>query len=377
MSELEEFSGLVGDIYDASLDPGLWPAVFERICGFLPGSAAHLFVQDSVSKHGKVFFAWGTDPDFIRSMVETYGKLNPLFPSAIFFDIEEVHQLIEVIPREELCRTRFAREWLQPQQYIDDVFCLLEKSATSCSVFEVARGRRDGVVDDDARRRMALIVPHVRRAVLIGKVIDLKTVEAGALADSLDTLSAGMFLVDASGRIVHANASGHALVAEGKVLRAPGGRLGAVDPTANATLLDSFSAAEGGDPAMGRKGIAVPLQAHEDEPYVAHVLPLTAGARRKAGASYRAVATVFLHKAALDLPSVPEAIVRQFELTPMELRVLFAIIEVGGVPEVADVLGISENTARSHLKHLFEKTGTSRQADLVKLVAGYSNPLLR
>jgi DNA-binding CsgD family transcriptional regulator len=63
-------------------------------------------------------------------------------------------------------------------------------------------------------------------------------------------------------------------------------------------------------------------------------------------------------------------------LTPSELRVLFAIVEVGGVPEVADVLGISETTARTHVEHLFEKTGTSRQVDLLKLVAGYSNALL-
>jgi DNA-binding CsgD family transcriptional regulator len=86
------------------------------------------------------------------------------------------------------------------------------------------------------------------------------------------------------------------------------------------------------------------------------------------------VATVFVHRAALDL-SPPEAIVKEFKLTPTELRVLFAIIEVGGVPEVAEVLGISETTARTHLKHLFEKTGTSRQAELVKLVAGYSSPI--
>jgi DNA-binding CsgD family transcriptional regulator len=181
-----------------------------------------------------------------------------------------------------------------------------------------------------------------------------------------------MFLVDALGRIVHANASGHAIVAEGKVLRASGGRLGAIDSAANAALLDSFTAAHGGDPAVGRKGIAVPLKAREGAPYVANVLPLTSGARRRAGVSYSAVATVFVHKAALDLPSPPEAIIKQFNLTPTELRVLFAIIEVGGVPEVAEVLGISESTARTHVKHLFEKTGTSRQAELVKLVAGYT-----
>ena len=57
------------------------------------------------------------------------------------------------------------------------------------------------------------------------------------------------------------------------------------------------------------------------------------------------------------------------------MRVLMMIIEVGGVPEVAPVLGISEPTVKTHLQRIFAKTDTNRQADLVKLVAGYINPL--
>jgi DNA-binding CsgD family transcriptional regulator len=49
---------------------------------------------------------------------------------------------------------------------------------------------------------------------------------------------------------------------------------------------------------------------------------------------------------------------------------------VGGVPETAEALGIAETTVKTHLSRLFAKTGASRQADLVKIVAGFSNPLL-
>jgi DNA-binding CsgD family transcriptional regulator len=377
MADLKEFSSLVGDIYDASLDPALWPSVFEQACRFVRCSSAHLFAQDSVRKAANGYFTWGDHPDFTRLYVDKYARLNPMFPGAIFFNVEEVHQIIEVIPRNELCRTRFAIEWMGPQQIVDDMFCVVEKSATSCSLFQVIRRRKDGVIDEEAKRCMALIAPHIRRAVLIGKVIDLKKVEAAALADSLDTLTSAMFLVDASGRIVHANKRGHIMVAEGGVLRAVGGRLGAVDSVANHALRDSFAAAEDGDAAVGRKGIAVPLKGQGRERYVANVLPLTSGARRKAGMSYSAVATIFVHKAALDLPSPPEAIAKEFKLTPTELRVLFAIVEVGGVPEVAEVLGVSTETVKSHLRRLFDKTGAGRQADLVKLVAGFSNPVLR
>jgi DNA-binding CsgD family transcriptional regulator len=57
------------------------------------------------------------------------------------------------------------------------------------------------------------------------------------------------------------------------------------------------------------------------------------------------------------------------------MRVLMMIVEVGGVPEVVATLGVSEPTVKTHLQHIFQKTGTSRQADLVKLVAGYMSPL--
>src|SRR5262249_23777613 len=120
---------------------------------------------------------------------------------------------------------------------------------------------------------------------------------------------------------------------------------------------------------------ALPLKAGSGEHYVGHVLPLTSGARCKAGVSYEATAALFVRKATLDLTSPPEAVARRFNLTPAEIRVLFAIVEIGGVPEIAPVLGIAEQTVKSHLHHIFEKTGAKRRADLVKLVAAYSNPL--
>jgi DNA-binding CsgD family transcriptional regulator len=55
---------------------------------------------------------------------------------------------------------------------------------------------------------------------------------------------------------------------------------------------------------------------------------------------------------------------------------MLAIIEEGNVPEVAKTLGIARSTVKTHLHRLFAKTNTTRQADLVKLVAGFSNPLV-
>src|SRR5262249_20910950 len=157
--------------------------------------------------------------------------------------------------------------------------------------------------------------PHIRRAVVIGRAIDLKTAEAASLADTLDGLSAAMFLVDASGRIAHANASGHAMLAAGIVLRAAGCKLVAAESGATPAADERFAAASAGDAALGIKGIAMPVPGRDGACYVAHVLPLTSGARRRAGASYAAVAAVFVRKAEVAAASPPEIIARHYNLT--------------------------------------------------------------
>jgi DNA-binding CsgD family transcriptional regulator len=86
-------------------------------------------------------------------------------------------------------------------------------------------------------------------------------------------------------------------------------------------------------------------------------------------------AAVFVRKATLETARPPEVIAKAFDLTPTELRVLLAIVDVGGVPEVASALGIASSTVKTHLGRVYDKTGTARQADLVKLVAGFTSPL--
>lgn len=378
MREADELSQVIGDIYDASLDPGLWPSAIESICGYVGAASASLHSQDAISRATAVLFWWGREssaPHYFDLYLQKYGKINPIFPSVFFFDVEMPVAVPDVLSCEEFVRTRFFREWLAPQRLMDGLFSNLEKGATSCALFTAMRHAKQGRVDDRMRRRFELITPHVRRAMLIGKVIDLHRVEAAALADSLDELASAMFIVDSSGRIIHANASAHRLIAEAHVLSATNGRIGVLDPQGNRNLLDIFMAAQAGDAAIGKRGAALPLKARTGERYVAHILPLTSGARRKAGISYSATAAMFVRKAALDLPSLPEAIAGAFQLTPAEVRVLFAIVEIGGVPDVAPVLGISDQTVKTHLHRIYEKTATKRQADLVKLVAGYSGKL--
>ena len=369
--EAAQVSSLIGGIYDAALDPERWPHVLKDSARFVGGTASALFLKNSVRNIHNTLHTWGYDPEYIRSYIEKFGQFDPFAIAQFFFEIEQPISIADIMPHSEFKKSRFYEEWVRPQHWIDAIAATLEKSATTYAAFSVIRHENDDIVDDETRRRMRLIVPHVRRAVAIGKVIDLHKVEAAALADTLDGLAAAMFLVDSAGRIVHANATAHAMLDKGSVIRGSGGKLAAADAQAEHALHDIFMNANAGDMAVGAKGIAMPLAARDGERYVAHVLPLTSGARRQVGVAYSAVAAVFVRKAALELPHPLETIAATFKLTPAEMRVLMMIVQLGGVSEVAPVLGVSEATVKTHLQHIFAKTETSRQAELVKLVAGY------
>jgi DNA-binding CsgD family transcriptional regulator len=243
-------------------------------------------------------------------------------------------------------------------------------------MFGVFRHERNGLIDDETRRRMRLIVPHIRRAFLMTREMETRAFQAETLAVAFDGLTAGMIVVAANADVLYANRAGQAILRTGEMLRILGGRLAAADPEADQILREAFARiAETADPPLGRTGAVVPLIARGGERYLAHVLPLTLGAQSRASVCADAAAALFVHKAALDT-AASHALAKAYRLTPTELRVLRAIAEIGGLPDVAVAFGVSESTVRTHVRRLFEKLGVNRQADLVKVVAGFSNPLV-
>jgi DNA-binding CsgD family transcriptional regulator/PAS domain-containing protein len=374
MCDLPDLARTIADIYDAALQPQLWGDVLARIAALVQGQVSGILVKNPVGKCVEAQAHAGGDPHYMKLYAETYSQLGPVATS-LFSDAEHVISIPELVDYQEFCRGRFYQEWAQPQGWVDVGIAVLERSAAGHAYLTVSRHRAHGMVDDEMRARMRLVVPHLRRAVLIGRTIDFKQAEAATFAETLDALSAAVFLLDASGRIVQANSAGHEMLDTADVLRATGDRLVAVNAE-TAQLLNAVAAAERGDLAVGSSGIALPLAARGGARYVAHVLPLNSGLRALSRHGGDACVALFVRRVGIDCGPSSDLIGQTYRLTQAELRVLLGIVEVGGVPDVAASLGVAETTIKTHLGRVFEKTGTRRQADLVKLVAGFCSPII-
>ena len=374
-SEAEELSALIGTVYDAALDRERFVHGIELACRFLNCVSGVLGAADILQGNFNFTLKWGFAPEYWKSYHDEYAHTDPLTGPTFRMQVGEIKTGPDFDIWEQRLASDFQKRWADPQGFIDLIVGALDKSASGLAILVLTRHKNHGPIGQAEIRRMGLIVPHFRRAILIGKLLDLHNVRAAAFAEAIDALSAGVFLVNAEGSLVHANVSGQTMLNAEDPLLLVQGALAAADANAHRALRRVFASAVGGDVAIEARGVSVPLFGRGGDHFTAHILPLTSGARRQVGANLSAVAALFVRKAIIDLPAAIGAATQLYGFTPAEERVLGAIIEVGGLAQVAAVLGVAKRTVQTHLEHLFEKTGSRRQADLVKLIAGYDTPV--
>jgi DNA-binding CsgD family transcriptional regulator/PAS domain-containing protein len=374
MTEQATLSRLIAGMYEATLEPEQWSEVLARIVAFVGGHGGCLLAKDPTSRDIEAHWHAGVEPRYLRLYNETYSKMGPV-AALSFGEVGQIVSVPEVVPYDEFRRSRFYLEWAEPQGWVDVALAVLDKSAAGWGFLGISRNATNGMVDDEMRRRISLVVPHVRRALRIGRAMERRQADATTFADILDRLSAGLLLLDAQGRIVHTNAAADDMLRDGRLLRAIGRRLAGGDAQAERALRETAILPRAEGVNLGREGIVVPLRTCDGERYIARAMPLASTAPRGAGDTAEATTAVFVRRATMDPPPAPDIIAESYKLTPTELRVLFALVEIGGVPDVAASLGIAETTVKTHLGRLFAKTGARRQAELVKLVAGFSMPV--
>jgi DNA-binding CsgD family transcriptional regulator/PAS domain-containing protein len=371
MDEALALATTIERVYDAALAPELWPEALAKIATYVGGYSAAIFsktptLTDSTIHHhdGRI------DEAFRHSYFTQYIKLDPANTLQYFAELEKPVSVSSLVPPEEMMESRFFQEWAAPQGLVDFVTVALEKSRASSALLGVFRHASQGVADEKIMHRMGLIAPHVRRAVFIGRALEQKAAQAAVLADTLDAIGSALILIDRDGRILHANAAAYLAMEEQDLCRALSGKLSFRERSANDALRCLLTTPTN---SHAPRDLRLTLTHDDGETYLAHALPLAFRANRNG--THGAAAVICLQRAALEMDAAPRVIAQSYGLTPTELRVLLAIVEIGGVPETADSLGIGEGTVKTHLRRIFAKTGATRQADLVRLVATHASPL--
>jgi DNA-binding CsgD family transcriptional regulator len=181
---------------------------------------------------------------------------------------------------------------------------------------------------------------------------------------ALDSLRCGAILLDGAARVCGTNERAAALLERGQGILVESGNLRAEDPRETPALRNLLRGAT----ARGSSGGVLALsRGSRPHPLVVSASPLRP---RESRAPWLPVArALVLVSDPEELPVVHEAALRAlYGLTPCEARVASMLAHGEKIGTIATSLGVQRTTVRTHVQRALEKTGTHRQADLVRLL---------
>lgn len=371
---VERASEIIGSIYDCVLDPANWDRVLSQICHELELDNAVLGVlrlPEGITLYqtavGVTSELAARADDYGEDIIAIWGGQQRIQQ----YPLDEPVIQSEAIGQQAMQANRWFREQVAPRGLIDAVAFGIVRELNALGNVVFGRHGTYGPIDDQVLSGLRLLAPHFRRAITISNLFEMRAIETAAFRSALDAVPVGVVIVDETLRILHANAAAETMIISGSPLRPDRGLLGLNDNSAEALLQEVVARAVRDEMTIGQKGIGVPVTGATGEAFVMHVLPLRRGVKRP-GLVANAAAAIFISAAARPLRMPMDAIALLYDLTPAEIRI-FQLVCDGMAPEaIASQIGIALSTVRTHLNHIFEKTGCRRQADLVRLAAGLS-----
>lgn len=352
---------LTDQIYEAAVNPELWPRVLDRLSNLSGCKGGVLFTAD-----WQQVVRWTVSPAiedvFSRFLSEGWMTRNTRATRAAQLRYAGFINDFDMFTQEEMDNDPFYTELFRPMGYGWCAGTVILAPGGDVIVFDLERPYEAGPAPRSALKKLDPFRPHLARSALLAARLGLERARAAVEALAILGLPAAALRV--GGRVLTANKLFEELTPAVLMDRAT--RLSVVDPAADRLLQAALTRIELGV----NPGHSIPLAAADDRPaMVLHVLPVR-GVAHDVFAQAGSLAVL----SPVNAPTAPpDALLNGlFDLTPAEARVARTIVEGGTINDYAEATGLSRETIRGCVKSVLAKTGTRRQAELVGLLTGLS-----
>lgn len=388
MDRLEPFSQLVDHIYAAALEPRRWPQAMECLATMQNSMTAILVTPTTAPADGGYAITHGISEQAAQEWAQ-YVPQDPWTAAGMRQGLMRDGVVVlgqELVPDAELIRSAFYTEFLQHHGHrhlCTGVVFGQSAPGQVPVVCSLHRGTQDGPFGEDTRTIHRLVVNHLSRAIGTSNRLRDGELRLAASLQAMDRLHGALLLLGHRGEVLYANAAASRLLVQSDGLGLRSGnpltdRLGwlTASTVGDKQLLEAEVASvlrsTPQDVRHFAHGLTLQRPSNKD-PLVVRMAPLSSQSDVTAEL-LNAGAIVFITDPSTRLTLDPALLSKLYGITPAECRVAEAVLEGDALQALASRLHISENTAHTHLKRLFEKTDTHRQAQLVRVLMGLVQP---
>lgn len=345
---------LLLDLYACPAQPERWSQVLDRLCDETGARSAVVqafrYEGNGVRLHWQVM-----DRHTAAQQVLPQGRLSAIDNPRLAHHrglrgLNRVVRDDELFDRGDPARPAFERRLAQLGigSFIGNLQPLDGDLYLGIALHRAVEDRCD--FDSATAKRLADLAPHLRQACQLSTQLQHSERHLAGLQAHLDGLRCGLLMCDSEARVSWMNRSARTLIAGSRCLQLHGRQLRAHSPAASAALHEEITLAATQARFMslgqGDDALHLALRTRSDDEAPVLIAVTRAG----------------------DAAAVPVAAWgRLLGVTAAEAALVATLVAGGTIEQHAQTRGISAGTVRCQLKQVLAKTGTHRQAELVRL----------
>jgi DNA-binding CsgD family transcriptional regulator len=351
-------------VYEAAAMPDLWPAVLDRMAELVGGVGTFLITTSTHS------FRW-THSESVRQLgldflEGRWHERNPRMERLLLNRHSGFIREIDMFTAEEMDHDPTFQELLRPRGFGWAVGTVVQVPSDDMLAFSIERRLADGPVEQRHIPKLNALRPHLARAAMMSARLRLE--RAKGMAESLTTMGLPSAVLLGNGKVISTNSSFDQV--KPQIVSTAFGGIALANAGANELLAEAIEGLGAAAFQNGAKSIAVPAD-ESNAALIVHLLPVRRSAHDVFGPAMGILVVTPLGSSQTISSDLLNGL---FDLSPAESRAAQGLLVGRSIDELAVDFGLSRETIRSQVKAVLAKTGTSRQADLMSLLANVKTP---
>jgi len=356
---------LIDQLYESVGDVDAWSGLAYRIADTFDSNSVVLKMQNDT---GCVHLVETTDnlviPDKNREWAEYWHKNDLWVERCMARGISKIHTSQNLMSKAEFEASGFYQEWLRSLDIYHLVGTVFPIYSKVTGAFGIHRPKDATCFEPEECRRVVTLLPHLRRAFSMHMRLTDTGYAIKSATDVLKVLDKAVVIVDIRYRLLYANPVAEQLMRGDFPVTVINGRVQLREQRLTETFHSLIRRSLNIDTSTPFDAVMY-LPRLNRLPVILSASPL---ASRWTSELNREPAVIIWLNDPEKLTASLTVLRQLYGLTPTEASVSEILATGKSLEEIAAQLTISVDTVRTHLKKVFAKTGTARQAQLVALI---------
>jgi DNA-binding CsgD family transcriptional regulator len=362
-------------LYDAVLDPDQGRRGFEALCRVVDGKHFIFFTEDVQAHRLQHFTSLGVGPDYARRLAMAVdAKWHS--PSRLRMSPGCIRPGQSLWLDQPYRDSTYYNEVVRPDGGYDGLVTVPFRKGRHSAFLVIGRMQGQPDFDDADAHLIQPVISHLANAMRIRLRLEQVEFAARQAHRAFDLLDLGVFILDAELRPSFLNKRAEALVRASDGLCFSRGVLSTAAAPTTTILRRAVKNAIGLQRYRGQADVEEVYDAVSEleiarpsgrPPLISTVMPL--GVENSERLLMPPAHAIVFVKQPDDKPRLDlDRLANIFGLSPRQAALTGLLAQGATLADAAAALGIGFETARWHLRTTFDKTGTRRQVDLVRLV---------